>query len=189
MSGYQAIVIGCSTGGVRALSLLLGGLTPALRVPVIVVCHTGGEDVDMLREVLSLKSALPVLEATERREPLPGQVYLAPSGYHLLLEADHCFALSVDERVCYSRPAIDVLFASAATQYGAQLIGVVLTGANEDGADGLKRIRDNQGLAIVQAPEDAEASAMPAAAIARAGADYIVPLTGIAPILNRLCSP
>ncbi len=186
---YTALVVGCSTGGVHALGTLLAGLAPELQVPVIVVCHTGSEDVEMLREVLALKSSLPVVEASERYPPQPGTVHLAPAGYHLLIEADGCFALSVDARVCFSRPAIDVLFDSAAAHYGAQLIGLVLTGANEDGALGLKAIRERRGLAIVQAPEDAVAPEMPQAALRIAGADHTAALTDIAPLINRLCSP
>ncbi len=184
-----AVVIGCSAGGVAALGTLLAGLACNLQCPLIVVCHTGSEDVDMLREVLMLKSALPVLEAEERHRPLPGIVYLAPAGYHLLVEADGCFALSVDDRVCYSRPSIDVLFESAATAYLQRLIGVVLTGANDDGAAGLKAIRQRHGLGIVQNPAEAQAAAMPTAAIKLAGADHILPLAAIAPLLNRLCTP
>lgn len=189
MTTYRAVVVGCSAGGVHALTTLLGGLAPNLHVPLIVVCHTGSEDVDMLREVLALKSPLPVQEALERHAPQPGTVYLAPAGYHLLVERDGCFALSVDARVCYSRPAIDVLFESAAAHYGAQLIGVVLTGANDDGAIGLKAIRDHAGMAIVQLPQDAVATAMPEAALRIAGADHVVVLMDIAPIINHLCSP
>lgn len=183
---YQAVVIGCSAGGVRALSLLLQGLTPTLKMPVLVVCHTGSEDVEMLIEVLSGKSALPVQEAQERQRPTAGGVYIAPSGYHLLIEQSGCFALSIDNRVCFSRPAINVLFESAAEHYRQGLIGVVLTGANDDGARGLKAIRERHGLAIVQTPTEAEAREMPEAAIRVAGANHIIPLRDIAPLINHI---
>lgn len=185
----MAVVVGCSSGGVHALGTLLQGLAPNLPCPVIMVCHTGSEDAEMLRSVLSLKSALPVQEAEERHAPVPGTAYLAPSGYHLMLEADGHFALSVDARVCYSRPSIDVLFESAAAVHAERLIGVVLTGANDDGAQGLKAIRDAGGIGIVQLPAEAAAATMPEAAIRIAGADHILPLAGIAPFLNRLCHP
>lgn len=184
-----AVVVGCSAGGVQALGVLLAGISPTLPVPVIVVCHTGSEDVEMLCDVLALKSALPVQEAAERHAPAAGRVYIAPAGYHLLLEADGCFALSVDARVCYSRPAIDVLFQAAALHYRQRLVGVVLTGANDDGARGLKTIRTQGGFALVQQPDTAVASAMPEAALRLAGADAVLPLADIAPFLNRLCCP
>lgn len=183
----SAVVVGCSAGGVHALGTLLSALAPNLLCPLIVVCHTGSEDVEMLRDVLALKSAIPVQEAAERHAPRPGIAYLAPAGYHLMLESDGHFALTVDARVCYSRPSIDVLFESAASVHRERLIGVVLTGANDDGAKGLKAIRDAGGLAIVQSPADAVATAMPEAAIRIAGADHILPLAGIAPLLNCLC--
>lgn len=179
--------MGCSSGGVRALRALLSGLSPTLGVPVIITCHLGDEDADLLGGVLDAASALPVRAAAERLKPAPGVVHLAPAGYHLLVEPDGHLALSIDARVRYSRPSIDVLFDSAARCYGAQLIGVLMTGANDDGADGLKLLRERGGTAIVQSPEDAEASIMPAAGIERAGADHILPLAGIAPLLNRLC--
>lgn len=182
-------MIGCSAGGVRALGILLGGLSPTLVVPVIVVCHVGGEDVEMLCAVLSLQSKLPVQEAHERHSPCPGRVYIAPAGYHLLIERQGEFSLSVDQRVCYSRPAIDVLFTTAAEHYQQHLIGVVLTGANDDGALGLKAIRDCKGIGIIQSPADAEASAMPEAAIRIAGADHVLALNDIAPLINSLCLP
>lgn len=188
-SRHLAVVVGCSAGGVQALRLLLSGLAQNLPVPVLVVCHTGSEDVDMLIDVLAAQSCLPVREATERQRPVPGTVHIAPAGYHLLIEADGRFALSVDRRVCFSRPSIDVLFESAAAHYQQALIGVVLTGANDDGALGLKTIRAHHGLAIVQSPDSAEAAIMPAAAIRIAGADHIVPLADIAALINDYCAP
>lgn len=143
----------------------------------------------MLAEVLHHRSRLPVVEAEERHAPQPGVIHLAPAGYHLLIEADGCFGLSVDERVCFCRPAIDVLFETAAQYYRQRLIGVVLTGANEDGAAGLRAIRDRRGKAIVQQPQEAEAPTMPEAALRVAGADHIAVLQDIAPLINRYCLP
>ena len=186
----SAVVIGCSAGGVHALRVMLGGLNHQLPVPVIIVCHTASEDdTSMLAEVLRHHTRLPVVEAEERHLPQPGVIHLAPAGYHLLIEADGCFGLSVDERVCYCRPAIDVLFETAAAYYRQQLIGVVLTGANDDGAQGLKAIRQQQGKGIVQQPQDAEAPAMPEAALRIAGADHVVALGDIAALINRYCLP
>lgn len=182
-----AVVMGCSAGGMGALRTVLSGLDRHFPWPVVVVCHTGSEDVTTFCELLEMASALPVREARERQSAVPGVVHVAPSGYHLLLEGDGRFALSVDERVSFARPAIDVLFESAASACGGNLIGVVMTGANFDGAAGLRTIRERGGLAIVQTPADAQAPSMPQAALDTAGSDYCVPLGEIAPLLNRLC--
>ncbi len=183
----EAIVVGCSAGGLRALQRLLADLRPALPVPVIVVCHTGSEDVGLLCELLSRHSSMPVIEARERTEPARGVVHIAPSGYHLLMERDRSFSLSVDPKVCFVRPAIDVLFESAADAYGTGLAGVVMTGANEDGAAGLRTLRQHGGIALVQDPAEAEAAEMPRAALALAGADHVLPLPELGPMLNQLC--
>jgi two-component system, chemotaxis family, protein-glutamate methylesterase/glutaminase len=183
----DAVVMGCSAGGMQALRTVLAGLHTAFPRPVIVVCHTGSEDVTTLCELLGAASTLPVVEACERQPSLPGVVHVAPAGYHLLMERSGRFSLSVDERVAFSRPAIDVLFETAAHAYADGLIGVVMTGANSDGASGLRTIRTRGGIAIVQDPDDAYAAAMPRAAIEIAGADHCVPLDAIAPLLNHLC--
>ena len=190
MKGVRDVVVmGCSAGGMNALRVVLAGLSDAFAVPVIVVCHTGSDDVATFCDLISAATGLPVVEAREREQPVPGVVHVAPSGYHLLIERDGRFALSVDERVAFSRPAIDVLFDTAAVAFGDSLVAVVMTGANSDGAAGLKRIRARGGIAIVQDPADAYAAAMPIAALETAGADYCVPLDEIAPLLNRLCQP
>ena len=141
MNTPKAIVIGCSAGGVEALKVIVGGFSSRLQQAVLVCCHSSSETMDLLCEVLSRASSLPVMEAQERHPVRPGTVYLAPSGYHLLVEADWHFALSIDPRVNYVRPSIDVMFYSAAEVWREKLIGVVLTGANADGASGLQRIR------------------------------------------------
>ena len=182
----EAIVIGCSKGGFNALKLLLGALDPRLPQTVLVCCHTAS-GAGVLSGLLASHSALPVIDAVERQPAAAGIIHVAPGGYHLLLEHDRHFALSVDEPVCFSRPSIDVLFGSAADAYHAGLIGVVLTGANRDGADGLAQIRAHGGIAVVQAPAGTEAATMPQAALDIAGADHCLPLEQIAPLLNRLC--
>lgn len=181
-------VVGCSAGGLQALQMLIPDLSANLAAPVIVVCHTAGE-IGTLCELIGRKSAIQVLEARERMHALPGVVYVAPSDYHLLMEPDMRFALSVDARVTYSRPSIDVLFESAASACGVAVVGVILTGGNHDGAAGLKSIRDAGGLGIVQRPDSAEVASMPTAALALAGADYCVTLAEIGPLLNTLCTP
>jgi two-component system chemotaxis response regulator CheB len=117
---------------------------------------------------------------------MPGMAYLAPPNYHLLLEPDRTFTLTIDERVNYARPSIDVLFETAAEAYKDKLIGIILTGANNDGSKGLKKIKEFGGLAIVQDPETAEVASMPRAAILTSVVDHIIPLEEIAPLLNSL---
>jgi two-component system chemotaxis response regulator CheB len=173
----------------HALRTVLGSLHRDIVQPIIVVCHTGSDDITTFCELIGAVSTLPVREARERQRPVAGVVHIAPTGYHLLLERDRRFALSVDERVAFARPAIDILFETAATTFGGDLIGVVMTGANSDGAAGLGRIRAGGGIAIVQDPEDAYAAAMPRSALDLAGADHCVPLCDIAPLLNQLCTP
>lgn len=183
----RLIVVGCSAGALRALTTILSRLTAPLPLPVVVVCHTASEDMSGLCALLQRSSGLPVVECEERQTPLPGRIYIAPSGYHLLLESPCRFALSVDQRVEFARPSINVLFESAADSIGSAVIAVVLTGANSDGAAGLRRIRQRGGLAIVQDPASAEAAAMPTAALDVAGADHVVALEAIAPLLEQLC--
>ncbi|HET6430772.1 chemotaxis protein CheB [Dyella sp.] len=182
------IVIGCSMGGFNALRTVLGGLDRSLPAAVIVCCHAGpGSDVEVLCELLGTTCALPVVEAREREPVRPATVQVAPGGYHLLVELARRFSLSVDAPVSYARPSIDVLFASIADSYGKDAVGVVLTGANADGAEGLQRMRGRGALAVIQDPATAEAARMPQAALDRAGADHCLALHAIPGLLNRLC--
>jgi two-component system chemotaxis response regulator CheB len=185
MSPHERIVvIGASAGGIAALRRLLGGLDRRFGWPLAIVLHTGSADFAALLDVLGAPCALPLSEARHGEAITGGHVYLAPSGYHLLTERDHRFALSVDEKVCFARPSIDVLFSSAADAYGAGAIGTVLTGTNDDGARGLADIRRQKGLALVQALDDAEEPAMPAAALQVAGADALLDADALAQRLN-----
>lgn len=181
------VVLGCSAGGVHALLTLLPGLRQDLAVPLVLVCHTGADDVDLLCEVLAHASPLPVVEARERMRPAAGVVHLAPAGYHLYLENDGQFMLSIDPKVCFVRPSIDVLFESAADCYRSRLLAVVLSGANDDGARGLQSVRGKRGYAIVQDPAEAEMAQMPTAALRLAGADEIRTLSEISTRINELC--
>lgn len=187
MNTVQLVAIGCSAGGLHALQVLLAGLDPGLRAAVVIVSHTASSDVQMMCDLLARHSPLPVIEATERCQARSGVVHVAPSGYHLHIGMAHRFELSLDPKVCFVRPSIDVFFESAADVYRARLAGVVLTGANHDGAQGLQRIRHLGGLAIVQDPAEAEVSVMPRTALEVAGADYCLPLAHIASQINRLC--
>ena len=184
---YRAVVIGCSAGGLDALSQVLPLLPADFPVPLVIVQHVSPRAMSRLHIILQGKCAIKVREADEKIKPQPGVAYLAPSNYHLLLELDGTFSLSVDERVNYSRPAIDITFETAADLYGRELIGVVMTGASADGSRGLARIRSLGGYAIVQDPQEAQAVVMPQAAIKAADPQAVLPLCDIGPMLIRLC--
>jgi two-component system, chemotaxis family, protein-glutamate methylesterase/glutaminase len=185
-SRLDAIVIGGSAGALEALGVLLPALPADASVAVAIVVHLPPSRPSHLAEVLGTKTRLPVKEVEDKEPVASGMVYVAPPGYHLLIEKGRTFALSTDELVHHSRPAIDVLFESASEAYGDRLAGIILTGANSDGARGLAAIKRRGGLAIVQSPEGALASAMPEAAIALAHADRVLPLEGIAALLATL---
>ena len=180
-------MLGCSAGGLQALHELLAGLSGPLPVPLVMVCHSGSEDMALFCQLLENRSGLPVREAEERVAPVAGVIHVAPSGYHLLIERDGRFALNVDPRVAFSRPSIDVLFESASGVWGEDLVAVLLTGANADGANGCARVRHNGGIVVIQDPSTAHSPEMPGAALALSGADYCVDLMEIPELLERLC--
>ncbi|BAY65205.1 CheB methylesterase [Calothrix brevissima NIES-22] len=182
----KIVVIGASIGGLSALKILLKNMPKDLACPIIVVQHRHLDSRDRLRDILQENTALKIREVEDKDEILPGYVYLAPADYHLLVESGF-FALSTDEPVSYARPSIDVLFESAADIYGEQVIGVILTGANEDGMQGLKMVKLKFGLAIVQDPTTAECAVMPKAAMNAVAVDWILPLEEIAQKLIYLC--
>lgn len=185
---YEAIVIGVSSGGMNALKVMFSLLPKDFNTPVIIVQHIGAHSDSHWIKLLNDKSNLPIKEADEKEKIENGKVYIAPPNYHLLIEKDKTFSLTVGERVNYSRPSIDVLFESAAEAYADKLIGIILTGSNNDGTKGIKRIKECGGLAIAQDPETAESSYMPASAIADVQVDYVLPLDGIADLLIKICT-
>jgi len=184
---FDAAVIGVSAGGLHALRTILQALPATFPIPIAIVQHLNAQSESYLVDYLNGLSAIPIKEAEDKETLCPGTVYLAPAGYHLLIEPDGSFSLSVDEKVNYSRPSIDLLFESAAETFGQALIGIVLTGANSDGALGLRAIKQHGGLAIVQNPETANTPYMPRAALNATPVDYIENLEGIASLLRRLC--
>jgi two-component system chemotaxis response regulator CheB len=184
--GYELIVIGASWGGLRALEALLGALPPEFATPVVVAQHRAVDyGKGALAGVLARRSGRTVVEAGDKDPIESGLVYVAPSDYHLLVEPDG-FALSTDDLVHHSRPSIDVLFDSAADVYADRLVAVILTGANEDGAHGIARVRRRGGITIAQDPASAERPEMPAAAIATGAVGHVVALDRIAPLLVEL---
>lgn len=188
MSRIDLIVAGTSLGGLAALSTLLRELPADFGPPIAIVQHRSAGDEGLLQRLLQATSRLPVLEPDDKTPIRRGCVYVAPPDYHLLVEGAGRFALSTDRPVVSARPSIDVLFETAAAVYGCAAAGVVLTGASADGAAGLAAIRRAGGLAIVQDPETAEAPTMPASALARAGADLVLPVVEIARELARRCA-
>lgn len=183
---YELIVIGCSMGGMHALQIIFNALPKDFPTPIAVVQHRYRTSNEGLPAFLRRHTQLQVVDTTDKEWIKPGTVYLAPANYHLYVERGE-LSLSVDEAVAYSRPSIDVLFESAADAYGSGLIGVVLTGANADGARGAERIKKRGGFVIVQDPATAESPAMPSAAIDAARVDRILPLDRIGPFLVELC--
>lgn len=183
---YDAVVIGVSTGGFQALEKILPRLHSEIPAPVFIVQHVSPDSNNYMTEHFSRRCRVRVKEAEDKETPAHGTIYFAPPDYHLMVEYCRTLALSADERVNFSRPSVDVLFETAAEAYGEKLIGIVLTGANSDGAAGLVKIKKMGGLTIVQSPETAEASAMPRAALAAVKVDHILPLEEIADFINRL---
>jgi two-component system, chemotaxis family, protein-glutamate methylesterase/glutaminase len=161
----DAIVIGGSAGAIEILSMILPALPRGFAPSVFVTVHIPTSRPSLLATLFADKCALEVQEAEDKTPIEPGVIYFAPPDYHLLVESKELLTLSVDEAVNYSRPAIDVLFESAADVYEERLIGVVLTGANQDGAEGLRRIVTCGGAGVVQLPETAYATEMPRAAL------------------------
>jgi two-component system, chemotaxis family, protein-glutamate methylesterase/glutaminase len=182
----DAIVIGASAGGVEALSVLLPALPASLRASVFVVVHLTRERPSLLAEIFTPKCVLPVREGEDKLVVEPGTVYFAPPDYHLLLDKGPQLALSVDDPVHYSRPSIDVLFESAADVYAERLMGIILTGANEDGSAGLAAVRRLGGVTIVQAPDSARVPLMVLSALRHSAPDFVLPLDEIAALLRTL---
>jgi two-component system chemotaxis response regulator CheB len=181
----ELVVVGCSWGGLVALERLLPGLPPDMRTPVVVVQHRNAQ-ASPLASLLARYTTRPVCEAEDKEAIVAGRIYLAPQGYHLLAERGH-FALSTEGPVQYTRPSIDALFESAADAFADRVVGVVLTGANDDGAAGLAAIVRRGGHAIVQDPATAERAAMPRAALAAVPDAVVLPVEDIGPHLGELC--
>lgn len=184
----RAIFIGASAGGVEAVGALLGALPKPFAPAVIVVLHIPPNRPSLLADLFAARCQLPVHEALDKEHVESGTVYVAPPGYHLLVEREGTLALSQDAPVAFSRPSIDVLFDSAAAAYGPHALAIVLTGANDDGAEGVAAIREAGGRAWVQDPREAVASAMPQAVLDRAGADLVLPLRDMGERLANLRS-
>lgn len=182
----EAVVIGASAGGVEALSMLLPALPAASAAAVCIVVHLPRDRPSLLVDVFRHKCRLEVREARDKEPLAPGTVYFAPANYHLLVDDGPTLALSIDEPVHHSRPSIDVLFESAADIYAHRLLGILLTGANDDGASGLAAVHDAGGITVVQDPRTALAPQMVNAALKLRPASHVLRLDGIARLLATL---
>jgi two-component system chemotaxis response regulator CheB len=182
---FDLVVMGGSAGAIDVLRAILSRLPVDFPAAVAVVIHIPAHGPGLLPEVLTTPGA-PRMKVAEDKEPiLPGTIYFAPPDYHLLVESGRTFALSLDERVHFSRPAIDVLFESAAAAYGDRVAGVILSGANADGSQGLRAIAAAGGMTVIQSLESSEMIAMPAAALQAAPDSFEVGVGGIAELLRR----
>jgi two-component system chemotaxis response regulator CheB len=186
---YDLIAVGGSWGGLAATGKLLEGLPGEVEQPIVVALHRAADSKRGLLESLLRHHTSRTVSEPDDKDPItPRHVYVAPPDYHLLVEGGR-FALSVEARVQYARPSIDVLLESVAQEYREHAIGIVLTGANADGAAGLAAIKRNGGVAIVEDPRTAAMRTMPEAALAAASADAVLPLHEIGPFLYGLCCP
>ena len=182
----EAIVIGASAGGVEALGLILPALPAKFRPSLLIVLHLPRERPSLLVQIYEKRCALPIREADDKEPIEPGTIYFAPPDYHMLVERSRQIALSTEEPVHFSRPSVDVLFESAADVYGSRLLGVILTGANEDGAAGLHAIHRAGGVTVVQQPDSAKVPLMVVSALQRNPADFVLSLPQIAELLVGL---
>ncbi|MFF0745571.1 chemotaxis protein CheB [Streptomyces sp. NPDC004111] len=183
---WEAVLVASSAGGVQGLKVLLGGLRATFPVPVLVAQHLNRSGGTRIVTILARSTALTVKLAEDGERPRAGTVHIAPPDRHLCVREDGTLSLTHEDRVNYARPAADPLFESAATAYGAGVIGCVLTGADGDGARGVEAIKAQGGTVLVQDPETAEFHGMPKAAVSTGRVDHVLPLADIAPALNRL---
>ncbi|WP_442597665.1 chemotaxis protein CheB [Parapusillimonas sp. JC17] len=183
----RAVVIGASAGAIQALSEILPALPADFPLPILIVVHVPADRDNILASLFEKKCRMAVREAEDKEPALGGVIYFAPAGYHLLVEEEGTLSLSSDEEVMYSRPSIDVLFESAADAYGPAVVGIILTGANSDGAKGLRAIAAAGGTALVQEPATAYASAMPRAALSECASARSTTLEQIVNFLVKEC--
>jgi two-component system chemotaxis response regulator CheB len=183
--GYDIAVVGTSWGGLAALRMLVAGMPDRFGMALVLVQHRHKDSDSLLRTLLQERTELEVCEVEDKMAIEPGRVYVAPPDYHTLVERGH-FSLSTEAPVRYSRPSIDVTFSSAAVSYAHRVVGIVLTGANADGADGLRRISDRGGMALIQDPATAESATMPAAAVRAVPRARVMPLAELIDYLAAL---
>ncbi len=183
---YKAVIIGGSAGSFQIVTRILNSLNPNFPLPVLLCLHRLKHVRSGFVEALSLKSNIPISEPYDKDQLKPGNAYLAPANYHMFVELANRIALSTDEPVNHSRPSIDLSFVTAANAYRDKLIGIILSGANRDGAFGLKKVVDNGGLSIVQDPQESEVKTMPTSALQLTKVDYVYTTDQIIRFLQKL---
>lgn len=182
----RLMVVGASAGAIEMLGRLLPALPATSSMAIMIVVHIPQDRPSLLTSIFQPRCALPVIEPNDKQAIEPGHLYFAPPGYHMLVEREQVVSLSADQPVNYSRPSIDVLFESAADAFGPQTLGIVLTGANRDGADGLRAVCDRGGLAIVQQPLEAESPTMPQSAWELCPEAFVLSVTQMTELFRRL---
>jgi len=183
---YQLIVIGGSAGSLDVLLHVIPKLKANFHIPIVLVLHRMNSYDSTLAELIAAKTTLKVKEVEDKEPIKAGNIYIAPADYHLLVEKDGMFSLDFSEKVNFSRPSIDITFASAADAFGERTLGILLSGANADGVDGMQAIKNAGGLAVVQDPKTAEVSFMPAQAILNIEVDKILKIEEMPDFLNSL---
>jgi two-component system chemotaxis response regulator CheB len=186
MMNYKAVIIGGSAGSFQIVTHILNSLTETFPLPVLLCLHRLKHVRSGFVEALSLKSNIPVLEPFDKDQLKAGKAYLAPANYHMFIELANRIALSSDEPVNHSRPSIDLSFITASNAYRDKLIGIILSGANRDGALGIKKVAQNGGVTIVQDPDESEVKTMPAAALQLTKVDYVYSTDQILRFLLKL---
>jgi two-component system chemotaxis response regulator CheB len=189
MKQAKLLVVGGSAGSLHVILSLLAALDSDYPIPVLIVLHRNGVFESSLEELFSTRTSL-VIKEIEEKEPIrAGAVYLCPADYHVLLEKDHTFSLDYSERINYSRPSIDVTFRSAADVYGPELVCLLLSGGNADGAEGMEYVKERGGFTVVQDPQTAEVPYMPQQAVSRMAASLIVPTEELPGFVHGLAHP
>ncbi|OKS87385.1 chemotaxis protein CheB [Mucilaginibacter polytrichastri] len=182
----KIVVIGGSAGSLQVILHILTYLRPDLNIPVVIILHRKNDSDSSLSQLMGLRTSLPVKEADDKEAILPGHIYLAPADYHLLIETDGYFSLDDSEKINFSRPSIDVTFQTAAEAYGAGVTGILLSGANADGVEGLEIIKSLKGIIAVQDPKTAQVPYMPQHAVDSLPVDHLLTIEQIPGFINRL---
>lgn len=185
-NNQKVIVIGGSAGSFQSILHILEELPKNFNIPIIITIHRLKHIRSGLVESVSIKSNATIIEPFDKEDIKPNNIYIAPSNYHLFIEPDYSFSLSTEEPIEFSRPSIDVLFGSAAKVYKKNIIGILLSGANKDGAKGVKTIKENSGIVIIQDPNEAEVDIMPKSALEIISPDYIFKIEEIIAFLQNL---
>jgi two-component system chemotaxis response regulator CheB len=183
---YKAVIIGGSAGSFQVVTRILNSLPKEFPLPVLLCLHRLKHVRSGFVEALSLKSNIPVEEPYDKELLKPGKAYLAPANYHMYVELANRIALSTEDTVNHSRPSIDLSFITAANAYRDKLIGIILSGANKDGASGLKKVHDNGGIAIVQDPNECEVKTMTQSALQLTKVDFVYSTDQIISYLQKL---